>query len=357
METCFVLYACCIPVKGARRSTVCDLQRGKYYFITDALYEILTTSPGAPIDTIKEKYNHEYDEVIDEYFSYLLDNDIGFFTDTPGNFPVLDMEWDTPSAISNAIVDVASDSNHPYEKIFHALDRLNCATIQLRFYDEVLLEEVDAILSHCSESRLKSIELLLKYNPSWATGSLRELCKKHSRVVQAVVHSAPASEARIDRNLKVTFVWIEDAVNNETHCGQVHPAHFRVNLPLFSESQLNNSCLNRKISVDSRGFIRNCPSTPTAYGHIADTDLADVAANPAFKKLWSISKNEILICKDCEFRHVCTDCRAYTQEGNLYGKPAKCSYDPYTATWADAADDPKANEYRKVKAGQTESAK
>jgi len=40
------------------------------------------------------------------------------------------------------------------------------------------------------------------------------------------------------------------------------------------------------------------------------------------------------VCKDCEFRYVCTDCRAYRADAeDLYSKRARCSYDPYTATW------------------------
>ena len=50
--------------------------------------------------------------------------------------------------------------------------------------------------------------------------------------------------------------------------------------------------------------------------------------------LKNIKKDQISVCKDCEFRYVCTDCRAYTQNsGDQYSKPLKCNYDPYTATW------------------------
>ncbi|MDR2057516.1 MAG: hypothetical protein LBP83_04405, partial [Dysgonamonadaceae bacterium] len=40
-------------------------------------------------------------------------------------------------------------------------------------------------------------------------------------------------------------------------------------------------------------------------------------------------------CKDCEFRYICTDCRAYLQDSNdIYSQPAKCNYNPYIAKWA-----------------------
>jgi radical SAM protein with 4Fe4S-binding SPASM domain len=55
---------------------------------------------------------------------------------------------------------------------------------------------------------------------------------------------------------------------------------------------------------------------------------------PDFKKYWSITKDQINVCKDCEFRYICTDCRAYTTNiDNDYSKPLKCSYDPYKGKW------------------------
>jgi len=53
-------------------------------------------------------------------------------------------------------------------------------------------------------------------------------------------------------------------------------------------------------------------------------------------QIGSITKDQVAVCRDCEFRYVCTDCRAYTQDADdPYSKPAKCTYDPYTATWAN----------------------
>jgi len=60
-------------------------------------------------------------------------------------------------------------------------------------------------------------------------------------------------------------------------------------------------------------------------------------ARTGFKDLWSINKDQIEVCKDCEFRYVCTDCRAFiTDPDNRYSKPSTCTYDPYTAQWEEA---------------------
>lgn len=69
------------------------------------------------------------------------------------------------------------------------------------------------------------------------------------------------------------------------------------------------------------------------YGHVSSTSLKQLLSNPDFIRTWKISKNEIDTCKVCEFRNICTDCRAYLDSDSALDKPAKCSYDPITMQW------------------------
>ena len=63
-----------------------------------------------------------------------------------------------------------------------------------------------------------------------------------------------------------------------------------------------------------------------SFGNIKDTTLEEALCHPDFKKYWNITKDQIEVCKDCEFRHICTDCRAYIEEpDNQYSKPLKCN--------------------------------
>ena len=71
-----------------------------------------------------------------------------------------------------------------------------------------------------------------------------------------------------------------------------------------------------------------------SFGNIGQSTLKEVIDNPEFRKMWGITKDQISICKDCEFRYVCSDCRAFLQKPeDKFSKPLKCGYDPYTATW------------------------
>lgn len=73
-----------------------------------------------------------------------------------------------------------------------------------------------------------------------------------------------------------------------------------------------------------------------SYGNINDIDISSVVDDPSFKNLWDIKKDDILICKSCEYRYVCTDCRAYVENpSDIFSKPLKCGYNPYTGEWQD----------------------
>jgi SPASM domain peptide maturase of grasp-with-spasm system len=147
----------------------------------------------------------------------------------------------------------------------------------------------------------------------------------------------------------IKFVYLKQELTDSKSCGNIHHNYFNITYESFSESQHHNTCLNRKISIDVHGNIKNCPSMPQSFGNIKDTTLEQALEHPDFKKYWNITKDQIEVCKDCEFRHICTDCRAYTEDPeNMLSKPLKCGYNPYTNVWEEWSTNPlkqKAIEY------------
>ena len=80
---------------------------------------------------------------------------------------------------------------------------------------------------------------------------------------------------------------------------------------------------------------------PESFGNIKDTTLEQALNHPNFKKYWNITKDQTEVCKDCEFRHICTDCRAYIEKPeDQYSKPLKCGYNPYTNEWGEWSTNP-----------------
>lgn len=335
----FILFANCIPVKGAIRSCLCDLQRGGIKFIPNLLYEILIESRYHSITDLKKIYNGEYNDGIDTYFSLLVEEEWGFYTSEPDKFPELDMRWETPYLITNAIFDLSNVWMDNFPSVVKQLEKLGCQALQIRVYDSINNHTIMELLKSLNVSRVSSIELMLKYDHEKDEDSLLLLRKTQRRINTIVIHSSPFN--KVLSKEYVTFYYTENMIDNHFHCGQIKKASFNLNTESFIESRNHNSCLNQKISIDNEGEIRNCPSMKESFGNVKEVMLIDALSKEDFKKYWFLTKDKIQVCKDCEFRYICMDCRAFIENpNNIYSKPLKCGYNPYTTEWEDWSRNP-----------------
>ncbi|MEL7221224.1 MAG: grasp-with-spasm system SPASM domain peptide maturase, partial [Bacteroidota bacterium] len=214
------------------------------------------------------------------------------------------------------------------------LDQLNCRYLQLRLF--TLVDERYLIqLTELNKYGFKGIELLLARTNFSSLKISIEMLTAMSNMNQIVIHSD--SEVRRYELNGCSVVHTTKSIDSETHCGAVSTNDFTANRALFTENHHFNSCLNNKVSIDHIGQICNCPSLPEKYGSIGIQSIADaLTESTSFKKYWTISKDQIEVCQTCEFRYICTDCRAYREDPKeLYSKPLKCGYDPNTGVWED----------------------
>lgn len=330
----FQLFAGNVPVRGACNSIICDLQRADYYHIPNDLYGLLTEHTGQSLGEIKEQFAPEDQTSIEDAFCMLVDNQLGFWVDgDAARFPPLDLSYERPETISNAIVDVNNASQHDYESIFGQLDELGCKHVELRFYDAVTVDELDRILSFTLRGQLRSVQLLLRYTGQTST-HFADLCERHARVGTIFVYGAPESRRElIETKWYLTF--IRETIESADDCGKITEAYFATNVASFSEAQQFNSCLNKKVGVDVEGNIKNCPSYAKCYGDVATVPLKDVVRRDDFRRAWNIQRDQVEVCRDCEYRYICSDCRVFVSDpANPLSKPAKCGYDPYSGEWA-----------------------
>ncbi len=350
------LFANCIVTKGTERSTVCDLQRTKFILIPNSLADLFDENQSI---NLSEIYNFlEEDDVVifKEYIELLESNELIFYCSKKelAQFPRLSMEWDYPATISNIIIDSDRNSNHNYKKIIDQLPSLNCRYIQMRFYDEVNIKVLKQITSFVNDSFVQSIEFIVKNDSLVSQKSILNFVNKNRKIRSVTFHSSNENKLIQNENHGFGVVFkIKQIINSSYHCGVINNNYFNINIESFTESLNHNSCLNRKISIDTKGYIKNCPSMPESFGNTKDTTLEEAVNHPNFKKYWNITKDQIEVCKDCEFRHICTDCRAFIEEPkNQYSKPLKCGYSPYTNEWEEWSTNPlkqKAIEYYGMK--------
>lgn len=334
MKKNFIFFASCLIVKGIKRSTICDLQRGDLYFIPNQVAELLLELKNNNYTTVIDKYKDD-EKIIKEYINYFIDNELGFWCNDPESYPDIEMIWDSPEIINNAIIEVSSKNELYLPNVIEQLISLKCKNIEIRVYvhERNTLETVQKMLEKCSESCIRYITLYIQFESDLQFQKVLILGENFKRLNEIVVHGVP-----FDKELNipdVPYIYVTNQkINNSSHCGLISSKLFAVNLVSFSESQHFNNCLNRKVSICINGDIKNCPSTNKVFGNIKDDLIREIVTKNNFQELWNISKDQIDICKNCEFRYVCTDCRAYIEEPeNIYSKPLKCGYNPDTMQW------------------------
>lgn len=335
----FLLFSCCVAVKGASRSAIVDLQREQMYFISNELFEVAQNFRVKPWQSILDEYDDDSVPALNGYIQFLEKNELGFWTESPGCFPEMDLGWVDASLITNCIIDCNKQSDHDWPSLFEQLEELGCRDLQIRCYDKVNPDWIHRIFNLLDNKRIRSVELILKYDKVFTKPLLRELTDLYFRIKTITLHAAPRNEVyRMYNNIQRcgmgNIIFVKQVIDSNSHCGAISPLYFSLSgVRSFTESVHHNSCLNRKIGIDADGSIKNCPSLPKSYGNTRDTRLEEVLGED-FKAVWNITKDQIETCKVCEFRYVCTDCRAFVSNASdPLSKPAKCGYDPYTMKW------------------------
>lgn len=336
-EKIFNLYTNCKIVNGFSRSIIYDLQRNTFDFIPNDLSNLIREFSGKEIRLCFSENAKDDHETINEYFNFLIEKEYIYLLDEElelTQFPDLDLSWDAPSIITNAIIDFDLINFNAiqidvYKKLVSDLDDLGCYHIQLRFFGQFDIDTISNLLNLFNNLDV-SLELIIHAIEGWKINDYNQYYLSHPLVVSISVYNA-CLISREGMPILPQVIFFNELISDSSHCGKISPGYFTVSVEFFTESITFNSCLNRKIGIDSKGEIKNCPTMVHSYGSIYDTTIKDVINDRDFQGLWMIKKDQIETCKICEFRHMCSDCRAFNN--NIYEKPFKCSYDPRLMVW------------------------
>lgn len=337
----FRLFSSCIPVKGIVRSIVYDLNRENFEYIPNGLFKILSDFNGRTIQNVISSHNVKENNTIIEYFEFLIEKEFIFFSELPSDmFPELNQEFKSSYRISNMVIDLSEEVCKFLPKLLKQIDILGCEAISLRFLTlDVHTKYFDEVLDAFSKSSCRSIEISTIFNNDLAKAELikyfDKVCLEMQRIFRVHLFEAPFDEFNKLPD-SVGLLYFHKVSLNPSASHVVNLRNFAVNIQMYVESLNFNTYYNRKIYINQKGDIRNSPSSLIDYGNFEHTTVEDVLGRDDFLKLGAIKKDDIMVCKDCEYRYMCVDARTPEKKNEFFAFAKACSYDPYSGKWKNS---------------------
>lgn len=305
--------------KGFSRSLIVNGSNGEYLLIPISISEILS----------RESFSRDDFQTDYEFFDYFLEKKIISLIEHSKNFNRINYNLDNQDfeSPSTFIIDIDKFSNinlliKRFEESIQKFDYF-----QVRVYEPN--DDLEKLFKVINSISLKGFEVAINEKVDY-----KYLLDNYPKLYFLQMFSQPASKFEIDGIRIVEFIEIE--LKNENNCGNVCVKNFVFNSHFKTISNNGNSCLKNKFSIDKNGNYKMCPSFKESYGNIIEDSLESAQCSfnsSSSRTIVDIKKSEIEVCKDCEFREVCVDCRAYRTDNNVYSKPSKCNYNPYLAKW------------------------
>lgn len=206
-----------------------------------------------------------------------------------------------------AIHDNITQTPGSYRKTLRAINMLREADVSLRAAIIVMKQNEDTI-----EQTLEMAQNL----------------GLNVRVPDAVRPSGRAQETDIIPSVEMLIKY-----------GLITKPNFSTDPVSFQRNHLYHSCLAGKVAITRDRQVIPCIfSRDNTLGNLRDQKLADVLESPVLKETWELTKDKVLVCRDCEYRYACSDCRPLA-EGSNCGKGyssapfPRCTYNPYTGEW------------------------
>ncbi len=335
-------------VRGFTKGLLVDSYRNHIEFIPSSLIEFVSNFAFKSTENLS---SHNYSlDVVNEYVNFLISNEYCFLVESEDEaigFKRFQSIYDSPHILTNCIFQIGINTQiDDVIKVISELESLQCWFIE--FFIDCSLEKTLSIIASLCEKKLKCVFIHCNAE-DFSNKSISTLIESIQKISSSGFNKASLviniySSRHYPQEIKSNNLYIQihnKKLPQNTNCGAIKKEYFSIHIENLREALHHNSCLNRKISIDFDGNIKNCPSMPESYGNIKDTTLAEAIEKPGFKKYWDINKDKIHVCKDCEFRYICTDCRAYVEDPeDILSKPLKCGYNPYTGEWSEWSTNP-----------------
>ncbi|MDR2836511.1 MAG: grasp-with-spasm system SPASM domain peptide maturase [Bacteroidales bacterium] len=325
----FKLYSDNVIIKGAKNYLIYDLTLSRIKEIPELLFFVIKECEIMTYEQVKIK-NKDIKKGIDTYINHLINDNWGTFVSDVAAFPEINFEYLRPSKISHAIIELNFNETHKktHQKAIFELMNFNCNHIQFIISDKKKSEYFDFINKIIYKSNFTSVIIKSQFDGNeYDEQKIRCYLQNNKRIKKIFFFDADVEKTIIiSEPFTSKLILTKQPMNT---CSVKQPVYI-LNRLFFYESLHKNNCLNGKICIDKNGNVKNCLYIDEIFGNIKKNSIKSIIDNTKFCNLWDLSKDKIEICKDCEFRYMCFDCRfLLSDKANTISKPLFCNYNPY----------------------------
>ncbi len=336
----FVLSSSCVITKGCNRSLIHDFSRNTSNLISNEYFDLIEYLDRKRIEDVISDIEDESKDFFIDFLNFMYENEYALFVNDVELFPKKSDELhDSHVILKDCIIEIDNNINlELFVDNLHHLDLLNCENIQVWLKGNFNYADILKYLDLINDYDFLCVELCIENSEIIERKYFIEIIDKYASIskiflfnsAEAYIYEYISEHENQHPMLMGQIIYINHPLD-ANNCGIINfeTLSFGVETQ-FKINKKFNGCLYKKLAIDSKGNIKNCPYTTNKVQY---NNLKEALSDDNFKKLWFIKKDDIEICKDCEFRYNCTDCRAFTIENNFYSKPLKCNYNPYTNEW------------------------
>jgi SPASM domain peptide maturase of grasp-with-spasm system len=326
----FKFYESCIPVIGINRGVVYDLGRGAFYFLPKNVLQIFYEYASSDLEKFHSDYE-EQKEILDKYFNYLIDNELIFLLEDKNRFPKINTKLLSPFILDVLFLEI-DNFDFCIKEILkkEVFNKLGCSELILISYQSSI-KNLEEILMYFENSKVHNITIFMNYDFE-ILNTLNDLSQKNSRIREIIIFDVE-EDSIIDGELSVKYC--KNTLSEILTKRISSIRDFVPNLKSYLESLEKNLFFNKKAYIDNNGNVKHGLEDETFYGNLNERDIYSILEDEGYKKLWNVTKDQIEICKDCEFRYICPDNRIPLLETtkSTYVHTSECNYNPYTNRW------------------------
>jgi len=306
MDRYLNLYSHCKVVKGRDESVIVDFKNKRINYIPNDMADIIIDNKNISLnqDKLMNRYGADNKDAISSYLYGLEKKDIVFQSKNELDLGEFNTEYLKPTHLELMTLEIDSDNLcFDYLNIISEFESMGGVKMEIRFKNSSTknIKILEDILSQHKYSRIKFFSCHITRDDKLLSKMVKLLTyyiKFRILYVKEEKRSKPKKELYCN-NRNVLFFY------NETNDIKKHfRTHYIINRHFFTESLKYNVYLNKKISISSKGEIKNSFEFKTVHGLIQDEKtLSNVLKMKSITSLWEVNNDKILDLKHLPIRY------------------------------------------------------